>query len=97
MVSVAQPEVVAWKDIPKRFAVHVVIGVFMFLVVGAAAVGLHYFVEWMTASGLDSWMIRVARWLEYFLYGADVLVFSVYIARATFHHLMMLVKRDVVI
>ena len=80
------PSPVPWKAIPFRFAYHILIGAAMFVMVGAVAVGLHFFVEWMRASGVATWIVTAARWIEYGLFGIDTALFALFVGRTAVHH-----------
>jgi hypothetical protein len=75
-----------WSDVPRRFAVHIAIGVLMFATVGLAAVALHLFVDWLEHHRLPIWMVMAAKGLEYGLYSGDIGLFSIYVVRTVLAH-----------
>jgi hypothetical protein len=66
-----------------HFILHVAIGVILFLAVGSASVLLHEFTVWMEARHLDSWMVAVAKWLTWGVFGADAVCFSIFMLLTT--------------
>jgi hypothetical protein len=80
------PDELTWSEVPKRFALHIAIGVFMFVAVGVAAVALHLFVDWLEHHRLPGWMVVTARGLEYLLYSGDIGLFSIYVVRTVLAH-----------
>lgn len=75
----------SWTRIILQTALHVIVGTVVFVVIGAVAVLLHSFVGWMEAHKLPIWMITAATWLSYALFGADCLLFGIYLARTVYH------------
>jgi hypothetical protein len=66
-----------------RFAGHVVAATVMFGLVALVATGLHLAVVWMTSVKLDDLIIRALSFLEFLIFGSDVLVFSVWVLIST--------------
>ncbi len=83
-------ETANWRMLPLYLVIEIVIGVGMFVAIGGAAVVLHVFVSWMKSHGLSLLIVRGATGLEYALYGVDVLLFAIYLARGTYHHIAVL-------
>jgi len=83
-----------WKDAPTRFALHIVVAILMFAVVGAATVALHHFIAWMSSQGVDPWINTVSTYIEYSLFVIDILLFSIYVIRTSFHHAKLFITMD---
>lgn len=79
-------QTLAWRDLPIRFAIHIAVGVAMFLIIGIAALALHLFVGWLEFKALPTAMVLSARVLEYSLYFIDVLLFTLYTLRTAWSH-----------
>lgn len=81
-------------ELPLRFAAHVVVATAMFIIIGLAGVGLHRFVDWMAEMGVASWMTGTARFLEFSVFGLDVLLFAAFLVRTGATHLALMWKSD---
>lgn len=90
----AEP-VLTWKEVPTRFAVHMLIGILMFVLVGLGAVVLHLFVNWLKRHELPKGMIISVTGLEYGIFSIDVILFSIYLVRTGYHHGRLLVSTKV--
>jgi hypothetical protein len=77
----------AWRDIPLRFAVHMVVGAAMFVTIGLVTVLLHWFVQWMKTEELPKYAIFVVSAVKWSLFGGDILLYAIYFLRTLKHHL----------
>lgn len=62
-----------------EFVVHVFIGTGIFVVTAIPAVALNFLVQWLTRFGVDHEITLGLLGLEYFLFGADILLVIVFI------------------
>jgi hypothetical protein len=69
-----------WTPI-LEFLVHVVVGTLLFLLIAAPAIGLDYLVSWLEALGVARPILWGLMGCEYLLFGADVILFTVFIMR----------------
>jgi hypothetical protein len=65
------------------FAVHVFVGTGIFLLIGAAAVGLDLFMKWLEGLGASAYIIAGLMVAKIALFGADVLLFLIYLANTS--------------
>lgn len=64
-----------------HFAVHVVVGTFLFGFIGAGAVVLHLFVTWVDTLQMPFLISYVLATLEYFVFSLDVLCYVWFLIR----------------
>ena len=67
------------------FGIHIIIAVVVFNAIAFSAFVLHLLVNWMEAHELEYPIILALRWLTYFIFGMDMLVFIVYLFKETKH------------
>ena len=66
-----------------KFAGHIIGGIVIFMLVGGAALLLHYAVRWLASQGMPEVIISTFTGLEYLIFAADVLVFGSWIVVST--------------
>ena len=64
-----------------HFGVHVIVGTFLFAVIGSAAVCLHFFVTWVDTLNPPFLIPYVLQPLEYFVFALDVLCYVWFLFR----------------
>ena len=64
-----------------RFAVHVVIGSFAFLLVYMIAVGVEKWVNWSATIGAPNWMVDEAHWVSAGIFWLDLFGLGLFIAK----------------
>lgn len=69
-----------WR-VPYEFAVRAIVGVLIFAVVAAFAVGLSYCVRLLGVRNVDKVVIGGLKFCEYLLFAADIILFILFIAR----------------
>lgn len=77
-----------------RFAVHTIVGVTMFALVGAATVLLSRGADLIAASGISPYVVLAVRGLEFFLFAADVVCAVALVSMETWTFLREIVGRD---
>jgi len=77
-----------------RFAVHVVIGAFAFLIVYMVAVGVDRWVDWTAAHGAHQWMVDEARWVSAAIFWLDIFGLSLFLLKETIKLCRHIVLRD---
>jgi hypothetical protein len=65
------------------FAVHIFVGTGIFLLIGAAAVGLDLFMKWLEGLGVSPYIIVGLMIAKIALFSADVLLFLIYLANTS--------------
>jgi hypothetical protein len=65
------------------FALHTVVAVFLFGLIGAAAALLAYYVNVLGRLGISPLILEAIHATEYFLFAVDLLCFVVYVSRET--------------
>ena len=63
------------------FAIHTIVGVFIFVILGSAAVMLHYIAEFIAASGVSPYIVLAVQALEFFLFAIDFMCMVVFVVR----------------
>jgi hypothetical protein len=66
-----------------RFALHTLVGVVMFAVVGGAAVFLNYFTNLIEQLGISPYIVVAIQGLEFFLFAVDFLCLVIFIVKET--------------
>ena len=66
------------------FAVHTLVGVSLFLLIGVAVVLLHVFTGFIEYSGLSKHVVRTFQSLEALLFASDVTCMVLFLGRETF-------------
>jgi hypothetical protein len=79
--AVDQPS--AWWLTLWEFAVHVIVGTLLFLIIYAPAVGLNFLVHWMTSKEIDRFVIVVVQGAEYALIIADSALYLAFLIKTT--------------
>lgn len=64
-----------------RFAVHVVIGSFAFLVVYMVALGVENWVDWSASVGAPNWMMVEAHWVSAGIFWLDIFCLTLFLAK----------------
>lgn len=77
-----------------RFAVHVVVGSFAFLIVYMVAVGVDKWVDWTVTVGAHMWMVNEARWVAAAIFWLDILGLSLFLGKETIKLARHIVLRD---
>lgn len=67
-----------------HFSGHVAIGVILFVVVGAPAVGLSLLVRFLEGYGIDGFTVSVLVFLEHAILVADASLFLIYLAATAY-------------
>lgn len=62
-----------------HFCLHILFSTAIFVGIGAAAVFLHWFIEWAEHQGISAGLILGFQFLEYFVFAVDGLAYSVVI------------------
>ncbi len=65
-----------WYDPIVEFAAHFIAASAIFLMLGVVTAGLHFFVEWLKSLQVESVFVYTFKWLEYFVFGTDVVLDS---------------------
>jgi hypothetical protein len=77
-----------------RFAVHVVVGSFAFLIVYMMAVGVDTWVDWTATHGAHAWMVNEARWVGAVIFWLDIFGLSLFLGKETIKLARHIVLRD---
>ena len=64
-----------------KFAIHTVVGIVLFCIVGSAAVLLHLFNEWLEHTGISEYIRTVMHAFEFLVFAVDAVCFVVFIIR----------------
>lgn len=91
----ASSEELTWKQIPVHFAAHMAVGVAMFVLVGSAALVLHFFVMWLEHLQLPAWMLFCTTLIEYGMFACDIGLFVIFIGRSVWSHARLMVTTSV--
>jgi TRAP-type C4-dicarboxylate transport system permease small subunit len=89
-----EPEREAWVDgrrdlfppqvrLVLRFALHTIIGVALFLLIGGAAVFLNYCTIWIEGTGISPYVMYGVHGIEFLLFAIDVICFLVFVFKET--------------
>lgn len=70
-----------------HFVIHIFVGTVLFMAIGAAVVALHWFVTWMAAQGVSSYLITVLQGLEYAVFALDTLAYVWFLVRVSWKFL----------
>lgn len=65
------------------YFVHVTIGTALFILISSAAVGLHFWVQWLANLGVTGFLVHGCEWAAYAVFLADLFAYGVYIVRTT--------------
>jgi len=65
------------------YLVHVTVGTAIFVLISSAAVGLHFWMEWLISLEISEFIIDGCRWTKYGVFTADLIAFGVFIVRTT--------------
>lgn len=82
-----------WYDPIVEFAAHFIAASAIFLMLGVVTAGLHFFVEWLKSLQVESVFVYTFKWLEYFVFGTDVVLFVVYVGGSAIRAILTMVKR----
>lgn len=63
----------------KEFAVHIAIGLVVFLLIAVAAIALDLLVTFLTSKGINDVIIGGLKLAEYAIFGIDVLLLVAYV------------------
>lgn len=61
-----------------RFALHSVCGVCLFALVSLVALFFNWFGQWISAFGVNDFILVAIRGLEFFIFGLDLMLFVVF-------------------
>ncbi len=64
-----------------EFFIHVLVGTGIFLLITVPAVGLNFLVLWLEALKTNDIIVDGLKFAEYFLFLADLLLFSIFVGR----------------
>ena len=78
----AEPPYAWWAPL-WEFAVHVVVGTLIFVIIYTPAILLNILVHWMTEFNLDGFVVQVVLGAEYSLIVADSLLFLTFLTKTT--------------
>lgn len=81
-----------WYTPIAHFFAHAVVGTLIFFVIALAAVGLSFFVKWLTSIGIEGFAIDVLTLLEGVILVLDALSFVAYLCVTTVKFVRELVK-----
>lgn len=70
-----------WWKAPWEFLVETLVGSFIFIVIGAGAVGLNYLVHFLEAKEIDEFILFGLTAAEYLLFSVDLILFGRFIWR----------------
>jgi hypothetical protein len=65
-----------WICTPKRFFIETIVAIAIFLIIGAAAVGLSYIVKYLDSHGVDIVIVTGLKIVEYAIFVTDVVLFG---------------------
>jgi hypothetical protein len=77
-----------------RFAVHVVIGSFAFLIVYMVAVGVERSVDWTASLGAPQWMVDEARTISATIFWLDLFGLALFLLTETIKLCRHIILRD---
>ena len=70
-----------WWDAPCQFAIHSIVGIFIFTVIAVAAVALDFLVAYLSDHDVNVVIIVGLKIAEYSIFCADLVLFLVFIWR----------------
>jgi len=82
-----------WYDPIVEFAAHFIAASVIFLMLGAVTTGLHFYVEWLKTLKVEPLFVYTLKWLEYFVFGTDVVLFVVYVGGSVVKAILTMIKR----
>ncbi len=81
--DVTKPESSGWRGALWEFAVHIIVGTGIFLIIYAPAVGLNLLVKWMVSSDVNWLTVLLVQTAECSLIIADTFLFLVFLVKTT--------------
>ncbi len=70
-----------WWHAPWEFLVHVIVGILIFVVIAAPAVGLDFLIAWLENKSVGKLIIYGLKFAEYTLFFVDLALFSWFVVR----------------
>ncbi len=93
MQDASKQEKEEWYDPIVEFAAHFIAASVIFLMLGAVTTGLHFYVEWLKTLKVEPLFVYTLKWLEYFVFGTDVVLFVVYVGGSVVKAILTMIKR----
>ena len=93
MQDASKQEKEEWYDPIVEFAAHFIAASVIFLMLGAVTTGLHFYVEWLKTLKVEPLFVYTLKWLEYFVFGTDVVLFVVYVGGSAVKAILTMIKR----
>jgi hypothetical protein len=82
-----------WYDPIVEFAAHFLAASVIFLMLGAVATGLHFYVEWLESLKVGPLFVYTLKGLEYFVFVTDVVLFVVYVGGSAVKAIITMIKK----
>ncbi|MCH8959880.1 MAG: hypothetical protein IH820_00765 [Bacteroidetes bacterium] len=70
-----------WWHAPWEFLVHVIVGILIFVVIAAPAVGLDFLIGWLENKSVGKLIIYGLKFAEYTLFFVDLALFAWFVVR----------------
>ncbi len=93
MQDASKQEKEEWYDPIVEFAAHFIAASVIFLMLGAVTTELHFYVEWLKTLKVEPLFVYTLKWLEYFVFGTDVVLFVVYVGGSVVKAILTMIKR----
>jgi len=77
-----------------QFAIHTIVGIVLFGIIGGAAVLLHIFTHWIENTGISPYIISILKTAEIAIFVVDFVCFSVFILKETVTLIKAIVNSD---
>ena len=72
------------------FSLHILLHTALFFVVAAAAVGLHFFIDWLKVLGVTVWIWGPLEVAKYFIFAVDLLMYVAVVSHEAYSRLRQL-------